>query len=72
METETFDRKEKAALSMLEIINKDIPLPSMRMHKQDWRWFLRNLRINHSAHPLFSTTMELIKFIVRHEHKLRS
>ena len=59
--------KERAAVTLLHIISKSIHIPSTKIENKDWRWFLRNLQINHSEHPLFPSTIEVIKFIVKHK-----
>ena len=67
MNSKDLDRKESAAVTLLQIISKDIHIPSTKIENKDWRWFLRNLQINHSEHPLFHSTIEVIKFIVKHK-----
>ena len=61
------ERKESAAVTLLKVISNDIHIPSTKIENKEWRWLLRNLGINHSEHPLFPSTMEVIKFIVKHK-----
>ena len=64
---EDLQRKESAAVTLLEVISNDIHIPESKIENKDWRWFLRNLQINHSEHPLFPSTIEVIKFIVKNK-----
>tara|TARA_Y100001938_G_scaffold150272_1_gene240432 strand:- start:2030 stop:2239 length:210 start_codon:yes stop_codon:yes gene_type:complete len=61
------ERKESAAVTLLTLMRNDEHLPEKRIENKDWHWFLRNLRITHAEHPLFPSTMEVIKFIVKHK-----
>jgi hypothetical protein len=67
MNSKDLERKESAAVTLLTLISGDIHIPSKRIEDKSWNWFLRNLQINHSEHPLFPSTIEVIKFIVKHK-----
>jgi len=67
MSSKDIERKESAAVTLLTLISGDKHLPSKRIENKDWHWFLRNLQIDHSDHPLFPSTIEVIKFIVKHK-----
>jgi hypothetical protein len=63
LDLEAIRRKESALSTLLGMMD----IPSYRLEKKDWRWFLRNLgtREHNREHPMFETTMSMLKWMVR-------
>jgi hypothetical protein len=61
---EVTSRKQSALATLLE----QMEVPKMRKdttRKANIRWLLRNLAVNNKDHPMFETTMELIKWLLK-------
>ena len=61
---ETIAKKQSALRTMLEVME----VPEIRRDTtriSNVRWLHRNLRIDHSSHPLFETAWEMIMWLLR-------
>ena len=45
---------------LLEILST-MEIPEMRLDRRDWKWMMRNISVNNSAHPDLKEAVQLLR-----------
>lgn len=45
---------------LLEIL-ETMEVPQMRLDRRDWKWMMRNISVNNSAHPDLKEAVQLLR-----------